>query len=76
MTLDSSDLLTTRVSCSNTQSPTALSDSSCYKCLHEENSVENKPKRDACRPAVERYLSGQDVISRPLLAEWSLSLHF
>ena len=38
MTLDSSDLLTTRVSCSNTQSPTALSDSSCYKCLREENS--------------------------------------
>ena len=44
MTLDSSDLLTTRVSCSTMQRPTALSDSSCYKCLHEENSVENKHK--------------------------------
>ena len=65
MTLDSSDLLTTRVSCSNTQSPTALSDSSCYKCLHEENSVENKHKGVHVVACVGPLLESHHTLSIP-----------
>ena len=61
ITLDSSDLFTTRIRCSNPQRPTTLSDSSCYKCLHEENSGEKRGTKHACRRTPNGLFPGREL---------------